>query len=109
MSMGPIVVALTCGLVVTSPAAAAVRSHPNEPVPQPNSKQGFASGHSAEGCWFSAHKPFRLHTRDRYIHGESRITRCTTPPPVYCRIQSRLQMWIPYSGQWVQKGKWKDS
>lgn len=62
-----------------------------------------------EGCWFTAHVPVRLHRNDKSIHGETKISRCTTPAPVYCRLQSRLEMWISYSGQWVQKGKWKDS
>jgi hypothetical protein len=105
-SMG-VALALACSLGGTAYASVT-------PSPRPKAKQEFASaksaaGKAAEGCWFSAHQPFRLHTHDRYVHGESKITRCTTPAPVYCRLESRLQMWISYPGQWVQKGKWKDS
>lgn len=106
-----VVFALTLTGATYAPATPA--PGPGEPPPQPNSGQGFASTQPAatgetEGCWFSAHKPFRLHTGDKHIHGESKITGCTTPAPVWCRLQSRLQMWVPYSGQWVQKGQWGD-
>jgi hypothetical protein len=112
--MGPVAIALTCNLLGTAYASATPIPQPDEPTPSPNSKQGFTGGDSTnaravEGCWFSAHKPFVLHTRDRYVHGKSEITRCTTPAPVSCHLQSRLQMWVPYSGQWVQKGEWADA
>ncbi|GAB3988422.1 hypothetical protein GCM10029978_110770 [Actinoallomurus acanthiterrae] len=114
--MGPVAIALTCNLLGTAYAAATPTPHPDEPTPPQNAEQGFtgtgtgsANAMEVEGCWFSAHKPFVLHTRDRYIHGKSEITRCTTPAPVYCHLQSRLQMWVPYTGQWVQKGEWADA
>ncbi|MCO6008257.1 hypothetical protein NE236_25085 [Actinoallomurus purpureus] len=107
-------IALACILAGTAYAPGTPIPHPDEPTPQPGPEQGFAGTDSTtakavEGCWFSAHKPFVLHTRDRYVHGQAQITRCTAPAPVYCHLQSRLQMWVPYSSQWVQKGEWADS
>jgi hypothetical protein len=112
--MGPIAIALACNLAGAAYASGAPVPRAAEPTPPPDSEEGFAgtepeTARAVEGCWFNAHKPFVLHTRDRNIHGQSQITRCTTPAPVYCHLQTRLQMWIPYPGQWVQKGRWADS
>lgn len=113
LAAGSVAAGLALSIATTAAASGAPKPEPTASQ-RPGAAETFVGNHTKSaagivGCAFKAQQPDWLVKGGRLISGKSWISACTTPAPVWCRLQSRLQMWVPYSGQWVQKGKWKDS
>lgn len=52
------------------------------------------------GCWVEAEAPFTLVYNKPPIRAQGEISRCTSPKPDDCRVETDLEEYFPVEGEW---------